>query len=92
MPPHTDLTKSPDANRFKSLKTKLRITVDNLKAHNIEYDLTILRFCVVDKAQSEYLPPSIDRVKRFLLDFTALSVYEDRRSFVEHQLLESKKT
>jgi hypothetical protein len=92
MPPNADSTKSPDANRLKSSKTKPRITVDNLKAHDIEYDPTILRFRAADEAQSEDLPPSIDGVKQFLLDFTALSVHEDRRSFVEHQLLESQKT
>ena len=92
MPPDAHSAKSPDTNRSKSAKIKPSITIDNLKAHNIEYDPTIFRSHSADEAQSEDLPPSIDGVRQFLLDFTALSVHEDRKSFMEHQLSESKKT
>lgn len=82
MPRGTNSTESPDTNRFRSSKIKPSITVDNLKAHDIEYDPMILPFRAADKAQSEDLPPSIDGVRHFLLDFTASSVHEDRKSFM----------
>jgi len=92
MPPNADSTKSPDADRSKSSKIKPNITVDNLKANGIEYDPTILRFHAAGEAQTEDLPPSIDGVRQFLLDFTASSIHEDCKSFMEHQLSEFKKT
>lgn len=92
MPRAADSTKSPDANRSRSSKIKPSITVDNLKAHDIEYDPTILRFRAAGESPGEDLPPSIDSVRHFLLDFTASSVHQDRKSFMEHQLSEFRKT
>jgi hypothetical protein len=80
-----------DANTFGSPKTKPKITAENLEAYDIYYDPTILRLDAGDESPVENLPSNVDGVRSFLLDFTASSVHQDRKSLMEHELTESKK-
>lgn len=82
--------KSPDNSRFRSSKEKPNITVDNLRAHGIEYDPELINVSVGTRNLGGGIPESIGGVREFLLDFSALSVPRAREEFMKHELSEAK--
>jgi hypothetical protein len=88
---------SPEVDRAKLDKDKPNISVENLKAHKIEYNLLIPEFCAADGTPDGHLPRSIDRVRKFLLSFTSSSFPQyykdrkDRKEFMEAELSQKRK-
>jgi hypothetical protein len=75
----------------KSEKNKPNISVENLKAHGIEYNLLI-----PDETPHEHLPQSILEVRAHLLDFITSQIPQfykdrkDRKNFMEIELSQAR--